>query len=415
LEKRSHWDAERSSGSDVLRDSAIHLAALKPGVLGHTHLRVMGDLILALSSACSLGAQISSNLHQDPASFVCLHVESKASALKRTKTDLIRLIRSLIWTIVLSPPSRGLFVPPRSRQVTESSAHELATAITAAVPTAFQVCDYTPDFESNNLLGRSNGYLAASVIIDAGASANCRCNRSNTTVPSTCCGAVIEEWPDVPAAQRRADYLTRVQEGLPFLAAGRTARVNNLLLRLSDQLESDIADAYETAFRSASTGSTAMPLTVGLRGSVAALVSGWYPNPYSGGPKRYWDGTQWLDDRPTTTVPTAAREPIHAPDSGSDRPRIHLEQFSFGTLFGSGCVTIVAVVLIVPLLSYVVGKDFSKGTTQILMWVIGVPLFLALFIGQLTTSPDEIKCPQCGKRFRTGYTTCRQCGYVQPN
>lgn len=301
--------------------------------------------------------------------------------------------------------------------MTESSAHDLATAIKAALPTAAQVCDYAPDFQANKLLGPTNGYLAASVVIDARASAQCGCNRSNTTVPSTCCGAVIEEWPTEADAQRRADYLSRVQEGLPFLGGGRDVQVDNILLRLSEHLGPEVADAYEAAFRSASAGGAALQVTLEHGGSSTALGPGWYPDPHNGSPKRYWDGSQWFDDCPATPTTDRALKPEDsAPhDSQPEGRRIHLEHFSFGTLFGSGCITIVAVVLIVPLLSYIVGKDFSDGTTQVLMWVIGVPLFLALFVGQLMTNADEIKCPQCGKRFRNGYTTCRQCGYTQPS
>lgn len=120
------------------------------------------------------------------------------------------------------------------------SAHAAAEAIKAKVPEVTEIIDYTPESDSNGLLGRPNGYIAATVLVDS--RAGCLGG------PGVDCGAVIEQFPDESGARRRADYIQAIGKATPMLANEWSVVKGELLLRISGKLTPAQAKAYETAF-----------------------------------------------------------------------------------------------------------------------------------------------------------------------
>jgi len=93
------------------------------------------------------------------------------------------------------------------------------------------------------LIGRTTGYVAATVIVDPRASEEC-----DQTKPGIVCGAGVEQWPDAAAAQQRADYLKTVLSAAPILGTEYATLQGNLLLRVSGKLTPFVADQYKAAF-----------------------------------------------------------------------------------------------------------------------------------------------------------------------
>jgi hypothetical protein len=62
----------------------------------------------------------------------------------------------------------------------------------------------------NQLTGRPNGYVAASVLVDS----RVECA---TAEPGVDCGATVEQWPDEGAAHKRADYIQETLASMPML------------------------------------------------------------------------------------------------------------------------------------------------------------------------------------------------------
>jgi serine/threonine protein kinase, bacterial len=124
------------------------------------------------------------------------------------------------------------------------SAHAAAEAIKAAVPEVTEIIDKTHENDGNRLLGRPNGYVAASVLVDS--RAGCLGG------PGVDCGAVVEQFLDESAASRRADYLRALGKAAPMLANEWSVVKGDLLLRISGELAPAQAKAYEAAFSAAS-------------------------------------------------------------------------------------------------------------------------------------------------------------------
>lgn len=120
-----------------------------------------------------------------------------------------------------------------------ASANESAAAIQSAVDSVTKTEDLTEDTDSNDLLGRPDGYSAATVLYDS--RAEC------LSGPGVDCGAVVEQWPDGDAAQERADYIKAI--GTP-LANEYDYVSGALILRVSGTLKPSEAQEYEAAFGS---------------------------------------------------------------------------------------------------------------------------------------------------------------------
>ena len=123
------------------------------------------------------------------------------------------------------------------------SARAAAEAIKAAVPEVTEIIDHTYESDSNGLLGRPNGYVAASVLVDS--------RGGCVSGPGVDCGAVIEQFPDESGARRRADYLQAIGKAAPMLANEWSVVKGDLLLRISGELTPEQAKAYEAAFAAA--------------------------------------------------------------------------------------------------------------------------------------------------------------------
>jgi hypothetical protein len=123
------------------------------------------------------------------------------------------------------------------------SAKRAAEAIKAAIPEITDLIALTPSNDTNNLLGRPDGYSAAIVLTDSRASAAC-----STAKPGVDCGATIEQWPDAASAQKRADHVEKMRGALPGLGPQYSTVKGGLLLQVAPLLEPAIADAYRAAF-----------------------------------------------------------------------------------------------------------------------------------------------------------------------
>jgi hypothetical protein len=105
-----------------------------------------------------------------------------------------------------------------------------------------ELVEITEDNDPNNLIGRPNGYVAASVLVDSRLP---RCTSANL---GDDCGAIIEQWPDQAAAQRRNDYVQSVLRTMPIVGQQWITVKGNLLLRVTGQLKPSAAEAYKAAF-----------------------------------------------------------------------------------------------------------------------------------------------------------------------
>lgn len=123
-----------------------------------------------------------------------------------------------------------------------ATAYAMAEAIKAAVPEITGLIALNEENDTNNLIGRPNGYTAATVLVDSRATCN-------TQSPGASCGAKIEQWPDAAAAQRRADYIQQILTSTPMLGAEWSTVKGNLLLRVGGELPPSAAKQYESAFQ----------------------------------------------------------------------------------------------------------------------------------------------------------------------
>lgn len=121
-----------------------------------------------------------------------------------------------------------------------ATARSVAESIRGTIPEAVELIQVTEDNDPNNLIGRPNGYVAASVLVDS------RLPRCET--PGADCGAMIEQWPDQAAAQRRADYIQAMLREMPMLGQEWNTVKGALLLRVAGELKPSEAKAYESAF-----------------------------------------------------------------------------------------------------------------------------------------------------------------------
>jgi serine/threonine protein kinase, bacterial len=121
--------------------------------------------------------------------------------------------------------------------------HVAAESIKAAVPEVTSLVEITEDNDANNMIGRINGYVAATVLVDSRITEGCELNK-----PGIACGAGIEQWADEAAAQQRATYIKTLLSSAPILGTEYQTVKGNLVLRVSGQLKPSEAEAYQRAF-----------------------------------------------------------------------------------------------------------------------------------------------------------------------
>ncbi|GEE01955.1 hypothetical protein nbrc107696_24010 [Gordonia spumicola] len=112
----------------------------------------------------------------------------------------------------------------------------------SAVPQISKVIVITEDNDPNNLVGRPNGYVAATVIEDS----RVKCSEGQKIGVS--CGAMVEEWADTASAQRRSDQIQEYKRSMPILGQEYNHVEGPFLLRVSGDLKPSQAKKYETAF-----------------------------------------------------------------------------------------------------------------------------------------------------------------------
>jgi len=117
----------------------------------------------------------------------------------------------------------------------------LAEQISSKVSSVIEVIPLTEDTDTNNLLGKPNGYSAAVVLVDVGG--------TDCAAPGVDCGATVEEWPDAESVQRRVGYIQSIAGDVTSLGSEYNYPVGNLLVRVSGDLHPSQAALYEQAIR----------------------------------------------------------------------------------------------------------------------------------------------------------------------
>lgn len=125
-----------------------------------------------------------------------------------------------------------------SSSTPNATAQDAATKVQTSVSDVTKLVTITADNDPNNLIGRPNGYTAATVLYDG---------RASCEKPSTDCGATIEQWPNQKDAQARADYIQGILKASPMLGSEYDYVSGNLLLRVTGKLSADQAAAYKAA------------------------------------------------------------------------------------------------------------------------------------------------------------------------
>jgi serine/threonine-protein kinase len=140
-------------------------------------------------------------------------------------------------------PAGSIATTAATVQSSPATAQSAAEAIRAAVPEVSNLIAITEHNDANNLIGRVNGYVAATVLVDSRITEGCEIAK-----PGIACGAGVEQWPDEAAARKRADYVKTVLSSAPVLGSEYQTVKGNLLLRMSGKLQPSVAKVYQTAF-----------------------------------------------------------------------------------------------------------------------------------------------------------------------
>lgn len=117
----------------------------------------------------------------------------------------------------------------------KTAASDRATGIKTSVSAVTKTVTLTEDSDPNELLGRPNGYEAATVLYDSRA----ECDELGVD-----CGATLETWPNADAAQERADYI----DSLGAIANEYDYVDGPYVLRVTGELKPSEAAEYEAAF-----------------------------------------------------------------------------------------------------------------------------------------------------------------------
>lgn len=108
-----------------------------------------------------------------------------------------------------------------------------------AVPSVSKSVELTESTDPNDMLGRPNGYEAATVFYD---------KRATCDEPGAECGATLETWPDSSAAKRRSEYILEILKAAPALGSEYHFLDGGRLLRVTGELTPTQSKAYESAF-----------------------------------------------------------------------------------------------------------------------------------------------------------------------
>ncbi len=131
-----------------------------------------------------------------------------------------------------------------SSEGADPTAQSAAEVLKSEIPEITELVTINEDNDSNNLIGRPNGYVAATVVYDSRVS----CEAEDLGVD---CGATIEEWPSRRAAQERSEYIQSLLSGSSMLGSEWNTVRGHLLLRVSGSMKPSDADRYEDVFTSA--------------------------------------------------------------------------------------------------------------------------------------------------------------------
>ena len=129
-------------------------------------------------------------------------------------------------------------------KVEPTTAGRYAKAIAGNVPSAMKVTVLTEKTDSNNLLGRPNGYISAAVISDKGGD-------TSDPDPGVAYGATVEMFDSESGAARRSDYIQGILKDAPMLGTEYDYIQGNALLRVSGELPPSVAAKYKAAFTKA--------------------------------------------------------------------------------------------------------------------------------------------------------------------
>jgi hypothetical protein len=149
-----------------------------------------------------------------------------------------------------SSSSSDIHGGPATQVRSAPTAQSAAETIKAAIPEVAEIIAITENNDANNMIGRSNGYVAATVIVDSrvGARAGGLDEGCSMDKPGIVCGAGVEQWPDAAATQTRATYLKTIMTSMPMLGTEYQTVKGNLLLRVSGKLKPSEAQAYQAVF-----------------------------------------------------------------------------------------------------------------------------------------------------------------------
>lgn len=103
-----------------------------------------------------------------------------------------------------------------------------------------KVVKITEANDPNDLIGRPNGYSAATVYHDE----RLKCSKPTEVE----CGAKLEVFDSADAAQKRSDYIQGILEDAPMLGSEYHYLAGSSLLRVSGDLKPSQAKEYEAAF-----------------------------------------------------------------------------------------------------------------------------------------------------------------------
>lgn len=159
----------------------------------------------------------------------CGSGEGKASAPAPTVT-------------VTASPSASVSATPAQVQLTTATAY--AKAIKKQVGSATKVTTLTEDNDTNNLIGRPNGYVSAAVITD-------KEGDSSDPEPGVAYGATVEMFGTKSEAARRSAYIQGLLEDSPMLGTEYNYTQGKVLLRVSGELRPSVAKKYQAAFEAA--------------------------------------------------------------------------------------------------------------------------------------------------------------------
>jgi hypothetical protein len=145
----------------------------------------------------------------------------------------------------------------------DPTAESAAEVLRAEVSEVTQLLKLTEDNDPNDLIGRPDGYTAATIVFDSRVS----CPADD---PGVDCGATIEQWPSKAAAEERAEYIEAVQSGSSILGSEWHTVRGNLLLRVSGELKPSDAEGYEKVFETADLAADVSDASDGEAGAEAA-------------------------------------------------------------------------------------------------------------------------------------------------